>query len=138
MYTSLKILNQVPEPFCLKDIIGLLLFSCQPVSEKQHNHFVNDIPPELEITMDKQIFCMLISSVLQEVASICRDTCLHVFAHSYDSCLIIGITDGSYCVGYAVYPGFETLFINGKLSGMVNLQLNKGKDAFGFSQPIAA
>ena len=125
--------------FYIKPVISQLLRSYQPVAVRQQSFFINDVPGDIAITADKNIFCTLLGSVLYMAGRCRRNTCIRVGANISNGIIWISIKDSSVLKSYTMLLGFEHLhLLAGKLGGNISLPVEKENGGVVFSIPIAA
>ena len=113
----------------LKQLIGQLIHSYQPVAVQQHSFFVNNISTELYTGTDPDTLNAMLGSLLYIIARCSKDSCILIDAIPHGNTMELSLKDNNAVNNYAVLYEFQHLkLLAQRLNGFLNINNLQNKE----------
>ena len=123
------------ERISLHHLMGTLLPGLQKTAVCRNSFFVNDIPPNIVISADKNIVSSVVANLLRIVSRNADNSCIRVSAKAYHNVVLIQVTDNNTCNNYALNASLSQVQpLISKIGGFIDVNSQRQKSTtIGFS-----
>ena len=113
----------------LKQLIGQLIHTYQPVAVQQHSFFINKISTGLYTGVDPDTLSAMLASLLYIIARCSRESCIHIDAIPHGNTMKLSLRDNNAVNNYAVLYEFQHLKMLAQgLNGFLNIDNLRNKE----------
>jgi K+-sensing histidine kinase KdpD len=95
--------------FALKQLVGNVAQTILPNAVNRYSFFVNDIAPDLQVSVDKDLLASILGKLLQTAVTQTENDCIRISAYQYQEQVFLNVHENGRCYGADLFNRMEQM-----------------------------
>lgn len=95
--------------FALKQLVGNVAQTILPNAVNRYSFFVNDVTPDIRVSVDKDLLASVLSKLLQTAVTQTENDCIRISAYEQDEQVVLNVHENGRCYGSDLFNRMEQM-----------------------------
>ena len=95
--------------FALKPLVGNVAQTILPNAVNRYSFFVNDIAPDMQVSVDKDLLASVVNKLLQTAVTQTENDCIRISAYEYQEQVFLNVHENGRCYGADLFNRMEQM-----------------------------
>jgi K+-sensing histidine kinase KdpD len=95
--------------FALKQFVGSVAQTILPNAVNRYSFFVNDIAPDIQVSVDRDLLASVLSKLLQTAVAQTENDCIRISAYEQQEQVFLNVHENGRCYGTDLFNRMEQM-----------------------------